>query len=649
MYPQPTNLSPSTSTSAPKPTSIFEPSSTDQQSTESSPQSSLPCGQRTPAALTSSSDAPSSHTPPQPFVHSQHQPKIPTPTQHTSPKPHKQQIQQTPVKTNANQPTQPSISDEEQQHVPKSTNSSQVKHSKQQPRQQEECLCFYCNQLGHLKRNCPEIPYCSKCRTRGHTPDRCTSKPQKNRHTRQTGESRDQQERNEDLPQFSSRHNSCLHCAGDPQTANCTTTQQWQAPTTNSPASGTGTSIHQNAPNTSHSSSQSNAQSPASHQHSQSTLHVQTPTLNINAPQFQSNLHQAPPPPLAQNNQSTNYHTNQQQMHTPPTQPFNAQLPQSFNSHVPPAYFPQYLPTNSPSAHSTDSSILLALQKQWERQERLDMERNEMEKQKEERKRMKEEREQRKEDRKQVEKCKNQQKSRINKAFEKIPRFDGTNPSYCFDWLEQTEALVNKHQGRIYREELLLNCGTSMSKMIHALPQGATNQNIKDVVLRNHSNLRTMSQQLNAYHQLHQKPDEALQTYNTRYASFFNLAYPELELDNPLSRMHCIHYASSLYGKLRDEMTGRFNQDLPENLQTAFEKATNFEPRIITKQSINNRKIHEVNHIDITHGEDEVEINEAHVRNPNYKGKNYDPNYQQNRTKTTNTTNNASSHHNNTN
>ena len=98
-------------------------------------------------------------------------------------------------------------------------------------------------------------------------------------------------------------------------------------------------------------------------------------------------------------------------------------------------------------------------------------------------------------------------------------------------------------------------------------------------------------------------------------------------------------------------MTGRFNQDLPENLQTAFKKAMNFEPRIITKQSINNRKIHEVNHIDIMHGEDEVEINEAHVRNPNYKGKNYDPNYQQNRTKVTNntTTNTTSNHHNNSN
>ena len=104
--------------------------------------------------------------------------------------------------------------------------------------------------------------------------------------------------------------------------------------------------------------------------------------------------------------------------------------------------------------------------------------------------------------------------------------------------------------------------------------------------------------------------------------------------------MHCIHYTSSLYGKLRNEMTGRFNQDLPENLQMAFEKAMNFEPRIITKQSINNRKIHEVNHINVGH-EDEVEINEAHVRNPNYKGKNYDLNYAQNRSKLTNNTNNT--------
>ena len=80
-------------------------------------------------------------------------------------------------------------------------------------------------------------------------------------------------------------------------------------------------------------------------------------------------------------------------------------------------------------------------------------------------------------------------------------------------------------------------------------------------------------------------------------------------------------------------MTGRFNQDLPENLHTTFKKAANFEPCIITKQSINERKVHDINHIDVTPCQEE--INEAHIQNPNYKGKNYDPIYQQNKKNTT--------------
>ena len=86
---------------------------TENQNTESSPQSSLPCEQRTPASSTSTSDAPSPHTPPQLFVHSQQQPWNPTPTHHTSPKSHKpQDIQHSPVKTNVSPPTQSPISDE---------------------------------------------------------------------------------------------------------------------------------------------------------------------------------------------------------------------------------------------------------------------------------------------------------------------------------------------------------------------------------------------------------------------------------------------------------------------------------------------------------------------------------------------------------
>ena len=94
MYPQHTDFSQPTS-NPPKTTPNSQSTSTNN-STNSTPQSSLPCGQRTPAASTSSSDVPSSQTPPQTFATS-HQPKIPTNTQHTSPSLHRQ-LMKTPRK-----------------------------------------------------------------------------------------------------------------------------------------------------------------------------------------------------------------------------------------------------------------------------------------------------------------------------------------------------------------------------------------------------------------------------------------------------------------------------------------------------------------------------------------------------------------------
>ena len=58
-------------------------------------------------------------------------------------------------------------------------------------------------------------------------------------------------------------------------------------------------------------------------------------------------------------------------------------------------------------------------------------------------------------------------------------------------------------------------------------------------------------------------------------------------------------------------MEGRFNQELPESLQVAFEKAT--VPCILTKQTINTRRMNKVNQIDVTHYDEDFKVNEAHI------------------------------------
>ena len=65
--------------------------------------------------------------------------------------------------------------------IPKSFNGERVKNSGKQAttstrNTQDNQLCFRCKQPGHLKKDCPELPYCSKCRTRG--PAKCPTKQQ---------------------------------------------------------------------------------------------------------------------------------------------------------------------------------------------------------------------------------------------------------------------------------------------------------------------------------------------------------------------------------------------------------------------------------------------------------------------------------------
>ena len=114
-----------------------------------------------------------------------------------------------------------------------------------------------------------------------------------------------------------------------------------------------------------------------------------------------------------------------------------------------------------------------------------------------------------------------QQYQGLHKVFKKIERFDGSNPERCLPWMEEMFAITDNHN-RNAREELLFNCGGSVQKILYSISPEATPDQIKDVLLCNHSNLKTPSQHMSAFQSIQQKPDEALQTYNTRYESHFH-------------------------------------------------------------------------------------------------------------------------------
>ena len=138
MYPPPKTPLPSTSDFVPRPTPTFQPIApaappepvnthhTNGQNAETSPESSLPCGQQTPIHSTSTNSTPTQHTPPQSVV----PPQPATPHSHNSDNIHlhtqpqktpqssptTQSKQQSPIRTNTNPATQPFIPAAETHH-----------------------------------------------------------------------------------------------------------------------------------------------------------------------------------------------------------------------------------------------------------------------------------------------------------------------------------------------------------------------------------------------------------------------------------------------------------------------------------------------------------------------------------------------------
>ena len=331
----------------------------------------------------------------------------------------------------------------------KSQNGQGVKQASagKQASDKVESICWRCQQTGHLKQDCPMPPYCSKCRQEGHILAKC---PQKDKRTSVPQSLAGQPQAPMD-PRFSNPNNKCLHCSGDHRSAICPTRSQHQpTPSTSSCVSSAG------KPHINMSPQQGT-------KNSQSTECSTTSTLLVNNPA------QAPRHDTGNNipQVSPQVNPNVPQQHNrympnaiPPTQ-----IPNQF---LPPPYFPipfplpPVAPSNvsaGSSAHASDLSaaitlmtnavnqgnsnttaIMDALQRTTTQfadalQQTIQMGVDA-----------------------QAEEIKN---ARLDKQFDKIKIFDGSDPSACHPWLEEVHALCTQ-TGRSFREMLLLCTGQAV-------------------------------------------------------------------------------------------------------------------------------------------------------------------------------------------
>ena len=222
--------------------------------------------------------------------------------------------------------------------------------------------------------------------------------------------------------------------------------------------------------------------------------------------------------------------------------------------------------------------------------------------------------------------------ARLDKQFDKIKIFDGSNPADYHPWLEEVHALCTQ-TGRPFREMLLLCAGQAVQDFITDMSLDATDDQIKNDLITGYSNLQGLSCKQVAYDNISQQPDEPLRSYIVRYSRLFKLLNGTAP-NEVVMRTMSMHFVNSLRSYLSSKVENRLlgmnerNYSLRDTFRVALEcelKAIASERRHNKRHTITNNSIDMSEHLGHNQLED---VNEIHVRNPNYKGKNYDPNYQ---------------------
>ena len=111
---------------------------------------------------------------------------------------------------------------------------------------------------------------------------------------------------------------------------------------------------------------------------------------------------------------------------------------------------------------------------------------------------------------------------RLDKQFDKIKIFDGSNPAQCHPWLEEVHALCLQ-TGRPFQEMLLLCTGQAVQDFIADMSPDATDNQMKNDLITGYLDLQGLSCKQAAYDNISQRQDKPLRSYIIRYSRLFKL------------------------------------------------------------------------------------------------------------------------------
>ena len=435
-------------------------------------------------------------------------------------------------------------------------------------------VCWRCGEQGHKKRDCRKPPFCGKCRKEGHVPALCPM------NTGPTLPSPQQQQ----ADKFSNLTNQCVHCGGNHVPGSCPVRYQPKA---------TSSTTHYSSP-----PQRTGNNDVASGQVRGQVTPQVSPLAQVNTLAQPTRSNSFPPPPYFPI-----------PFPPPPVPPSNASTaPSAPASDLSAAISLMMNAINQGNANTTNITDALqrtttqfadALQKTIQRGVEAQAEEN--------------------------------RNARLDKQFDKIKIFDGSNPAECHPWLEEVHALCSQ-TGRPFKEMLLLCAGQAVQDFILDMAPDATDEQIKNDLITGYSDLQGLGCKQAAYDNIAQRPDEPVRSYIVRYSRLFKLLNGTAPNEVRM-RTTSMHFVNSLRGYLSSKVENRLlgMNERNYSLGDTFTVALQCELKAIASERRHNKRntitIHNVHTEDQDYHQLE-DTQEVHVRNPNYKGKNYDPNYQ---------------------